>query len=80
MLKAQILVQLVLLQHFVCHLGPFVEWDKQTINNILNTGYEIYKKSVNNTEVIAKEKQIENPQVSFQFVELGGFFRYVQSD
>jgi hypothetical protein len=67
-----------------------VEWDKHTINNILNTGfdvykglsvplvylffYDVYKKSVNTTEVIAKEKQKGNPQVSFQFVELGGNF------
>jgi hypothetical protein len=39
------------------HVLPLVEWGKNTINNILTTGYAVYKKSVNNTEVIAKEKQ-----------------------
>jgi hypothetical protein len=38
-----------------------VEWDKNTLNNILNTGYGVYKESVNTTEVIAKE----NHQVFF---------------
>jgi translation elongation factor EF-1beta len=57
---------------------PLVEWDKNTINNILNRGYEVYKRSVNNTKVIAKEKQKQNPQVSFQFLELGCFLGYNQ--
>jgi hypothetical protein len=54
------------------------QWDKNTLNNILNTGYEVYTRSVKYTKVIAKEKQQKNPPVSFQFVELGGFLGYNQ--
>jgi hypothetical protein len=54
-----------------CRLGP--KYNKYH----LNTWYDVYKKSVYTTEVIAKVKQKESPQVSFQFVELG-FLGYNQ--
>jgi hypothetical protein len=65
-----------LVQLFV---SPFIEWDRNTANNILNTGYEVYKRSVNNTEVISKEKHQKNPlNHRIQFVKLGGFLTYNQ--
>jgi hypothetical protein len=50
------------------YILPVKQWDKNTLNNILNTGYEVYTRSVKYTKVIAKEKQQKNPPVSFQFV------------
>jgi hypothetical protein len=61
------------------YVEPLVEWDRNTINNILNTGYKVYKRFVNNTDVISKEKQQKNPlNRRIQFVKLGGLLTYYQ--